>query len=69
MGERVTPFNDVALSGLLNDPTILRLVTVVNITSISLLELLEFNFTRNDFNRALAKGVIKFYKLSIPPIP
>ncbi len=49
---------------------ILRLVTVVYLTSLSILELLEYNFSRKDISRALAKGVIKFDKSSsLPPAP
>lgn len=70
MGDRVIPLNHDALSELLNDPTILRLVVVVNLTSLSILELLEYNFSRKDVSRALAKGVIKFDKSSsVPPAP
>jgi hypothetical protein len=70
MGDRVIPLNHDALSELLNDPVILRLVTVVNLTSLSILELLEYNFSRKDISRALAKGVIKFDKSSsLPPAP
>lgn len=70
MGDRVIPLNHDALSELLNDPTILRLVLVVNLTSLSILELLEYNFSRKDVSRALAKGVIKFDKSSsVPPVP
>lgn len=69
MGDRVIPHNHDALTELLNDPTILRLVTVVNLTSLSILELLEYNFSRKDVSRALAKGVIKFDKTSVPPAP
>lgn len=58
MGDRVIPLNHDALSELLNDPTILRLVIVVNLASLSILELLEYNFSRKDVSRALAKGVI-----------
>ncbi len=70
MGDRVIPLNHDALSELVNDPVILRLVTVVNLTSLSILELLEYNFSRNDISRGLAKGVIKFDKSSsLPPAP
>lgn len=68
MGDRVIPLNHDALSELLNDLMILRLVTVVNLTSLSILELLEYNFSRKDVSRALAKGVIKFDKSSAVPL-
>lgn len=69
MGDRVIPHNHDALSELVNDPTILRLVTVVNVISMSILELLEYNFSRKVVSSALAKGVIKFDKSSVPPPP
>lgn len=69
MSDRIIPHNHDALFELLNDPTILRLVTVVNLASLSILELLEYNFSRKDVSRALAKGVIKFDKTSVPPAP
>ncbi len=70
MGDRVIPLNHDALAELLKNPTILRLVIVVNLASLSILELLEYNFSRKDVSRALAKGVIKFYKSSsVSPAP
>ncbi len=44
MSDRVIPLNHDALSELLNDLMILRLVKVVNLTSLWILELLEYNF-------------------------
>ena len=70
MSDRALPLNHDALSELLNDLMILRLVMVVNLTTLSILELLEYNFSRKDISRALAKGVIKFDKsYSVPPAP
>jgi hypothetical protein len=69
MSDRIIPHNHDALFQLLNDPMILRLVTVVNLASLSILELLEYNFTRKDVSRALAKGVVKFDKTSVPSAP
>jgi hypothetical protein len=46
-----------------------RVVTVVNLASLSILELLEYGFTRKDVNRAMAKGVIEFDKPSVPSMP
>jgi hypothetical protein len=43
----------------------IRVVIIVNLASLSILELLEYGFTRKDVNRAMAKGVIEFDK---PPV-
>jgi hypothetical protein len=66
MSDPTIPLDHDALSGLLNDPVMIRVVTVVNLASLSILELLEYGFTRKDINRAMAKGVIEFDK---PPMP
>lgn len=58
-----------ALSEMLNDPVMIRVVTAVNIPSLSILELLEYGFTRKDINRAMAKGVIEFDKPPMSSIP
>jgi hypothetical protein len=63
------PLDHDALSELLNDPAMIRIVTVVNLASLSILELLEYGFTRKDVNRAMAKGVIEFDKPSVPSMP
>jgi hypothetical protein len=66
MSNPAMPLDHDALSELLNDPVMIRVVTVVNVASLSILELLEYGFTRKDVNRAMAKGVIEFDK---PPVP
>jgi hypothetical protein len=66
MSNPAIPLDHDALSELLNDPVMIRVVTVVNIASLSILELLEYGFTRKDVNRAMAKGVVEFDK---PPVP
>jgi hypothetical protein len=66
MNERTMQLDHDALSELLNDPNAIRIVTVVNLASLSALELLEYGFTRGDINRALAKGIIQFEKAPFP---
>lgn len=56
------PLDHFALSDMLHDSMILRMVTAVNATSLSILELLEYGFERRDVNRAMAKGIIEFDK-------
>ena len=46
------------LAKLLRDPIIVRIVSVLDIASLSILELLEYNLTRKDINYALLNGVI-----------
>jgi hypothetical protein len=46
------------LTKLLRDPIIVRIVSVLDIASLSILELLEYNLTRKDINHALSSGVI-----------
>lgn len=58
--------NPVALTELIRDPIIVRIVSVLDVASLSILELLEYNLTTNDVNRALAKGVVSFDKSTLP---
>ncbi len=53
-----TSFQEI--TNLLRDPVIIRVVTVVDIASLSVLELLEYGLSRNDLRYALTKGVISF---------
>jgi hypothetical protein len=46
------------LTKLLQDSTIVRIVSIIGNASLSILELLEYNLTRRDVNYALASGVI-----------
>ena len=46
------------LTKLLRDSIIVRIVSVLDIASLSILELLEYNLTRKDINYALLDGVI-----------
>jgi hypothetical protein len=49
---------------LLRDSIIVRIVSIISNTSLSILELLEYNLTRKDANYALASGVIVVDKSS-----
>jgi hypothetical protein len=60
MRDPTIPLDHDALSGLLNDLVMIRLVTVVNLASLSILELLEYGLSRKDISRAMAKGLIEF---------
>jgi hypothetical protein len=60
MNEATMSSNHNALSELLSDPVLVRLVTVLSTTSQSILEIFEYGFSSKDVSRALAKGVIEF---------
>jgi hypothetical protein len=51
------------LTKLLQDPVLVRIVSIIGNTSLSILELLEYN-TRKDVNYALSSGVIVIDKSS-----
>jgi hypothetical protein len=50
------------LTKLLRDPLIVRIVSIIDIASLSILELLEYDLTRRDINYALSSGVIAIDK-------
>lgn len=54
------------ITKLLVDPVILRIVTVLDIASLSILELLEYDLTRKDVNHALASEIIQIDKATLP---
>ena len=56
--------DSIELTKLLQDSTIVRIVSIIGNTSLSILELLEYNLTRRDINYALASGVIGIDKSS-----
>ena len=57
--------NSNELTKLLRDSIIVRIVSIVSNTSLSILELLEYNLTRKDVNYALSSGVIVIDKSSL----
>lgn len=60
------PIDRVTLSNLMNKPTIVRIVTILDITNLSLLELLEYGLTLKDINFSMANGVIAYDKTTKP---
>jgi hypothetical protein len=54
------------ITKLLKDPEIVRVVTILDITRLSILELLEYGLTRQDINHALVSGVIEMDKETLP---
>lgn len=65
MSEKL-PIDLTALTELLKRPMILRIVTILDITSLSILELFEYRLTLKDVNYAMANGVITYDKLAKP---
>ena len=55
---RTMTINSDQLATLIRDPIIVRIASVLDIASLSILELLEYNLTRKDINYALLNGVI-----------
>lgn len=61
------PIDVETITKLLKDPIIVRVVTILDIASLSILELLEYNLNRQDVSYALTKGVIQIDKATLPP--
>ncbi len=61
MSEKI-PIDRVALSELMNRPIIIKIVTILDITNLSILELLEYDLTLKDINFSMANGVIAYDK-------
>lgn len=59
MSEKI-PIDRVALSELMNRPIIIKIVTILDITNLSILELLEYDLTLKDINYSMANGVIAY---------
>lgn len=61
MTEKI-PIDKVTLSELMSRPIIIRIVSILDITSLSILELLEYGLTLKDINYSMANGVIGYDK-------
>ena len=61
MTEKI-PIDKVTLSQLMSRPIIIRIVSILDITSLSILELLEYGLTLKDINYSMANGVIGYDK-------
>ena len=53
------------LAALLKDPVVIKIVTVLDVVSLSILELLEYGISRKDVSYALANEVIMFDKSAL----
>jgi hypothetical protein len=61
MSEKI-PIDRAALDELMKRPIIVRIVTILDITSLSILELFEYGLTLKDINYSMANGVIAYDK-------
>lgn len=52
------PIDRVHLTELMRNPVIVRIVSILDLASLSILELLEYNLERKEINYALSEGVI-----------
>ena len=66
MNDRKIPIDQVHLTELIRNPVIVRMVGILDITSLSILELLEYNFERREINYAFSEGVIAIDKRDSP---
>ncbi|MDP9289946.1 MAG: hypothetical protein M3P08_17360 [Thermoproteota archaeon] len=60
------PIEPVHLTELIRNPVIVRIVSILDLASLSILELLEYNLERRELNYALSEGVIAIDKTTSP---
>jgi hypothetical protein len=65
MSDRI-PIDMTAITELMRKPVIVRIVTILDITSLSILELFEYGLTLKDVNYSMANGVIYYDKPTKP---
>ena len=58
----MTTIDSEQITKFLKDPIIVRIVRILDVTNLSILELLEYDLTRKDINHALSNGVIAIDK-------
>ena len=56
------PADRVTLDNLISKPIVVRIVTILDITSLSILELFEYGLTLKDINFSMANGIIAYDK-------
>ena len=57
MNENI-PIDGIHLSELIRNPTVVRIVSILDLATRSILELLEYNLDRREINYALSERVI-----------
>jgi hypothetical protein len=63
MSENIA-IDDTHLTELIRNPTVVRIVSILDLASLSILELLEYNLDRREINYALSERVIAIDKLT-----
>lgn len=58
------PIDRIALTELLNTPAVIRIVIILDITSLSILELFEYNISFEDIIYSMVNGVITYDNLA-----
>jgi len=66
MSELKIPIDRVHLTELMRNAVIVRIVSILDLASLSILELLEYNLERKEINYALSEGVIGIDKTTSP---
>ena len=61
MSERL-PMDMITITRLITTPVIIRIVTVLDVTSLSILELFEYGLSLKDINYSIENQVIRFDK-------
>jgi hypothetical protein len=62
MSDRKIPIDPVHLTELIRNPVIVRLVSILDLASLSILELLEYDLERREISYALSEGIIGINK-------
>ena len=68
MSDRKIPIDQVHLTELIRNPVIVRIVSILDLASLSILELHEYNLERREINYALSEGVIAIDKTNSPSL-
>src|SRR5690348_2299470 len=68
MRKQNMPIDQVHLTELIGNPVIVRIVSILDLASLSILELHEYNLERKDINFALSEGVITIDKIKPPSL-
>jgi hypothetical protein len=65
MSDRV-PIDMGVITELMRNPIIIRIVTILDITSLSILELFEYGLTLKDINYSMANAVVRYDRPTRP---
>ena len=68
MSDKKIPIEPVHLTELIRNPVLVRIVSILDLASLSILELLEYNMERTEIHYALSEGVIAIDKTISPSI-